>query len=65
MTCSRTLFGPFNHELRARAFRLLHDSLIPLGFLALGSGDVLQESPYRDRYKEVSRAAGIYQKLGQ
>ena len=62
---ARTLFGPFNHELRARAFRLLHDSLIPLGFLALGSGDVLQESPYRDRYKEVSRAAGIYQKLGQ
>jgi len=61
---ARSLFGPFREELRARAFRLLHESLIPLGFLALGPGDVIRESPYREQYKEVSRAAGIFQKLG-
>jgi chemotaxis protein methyltransferase CheR len=64
LVLARTLFGPFRQEMRERAFRLIHESLIPLGFLALGAGEVIQESPYRDRYKEVSRAAGIFQKLG-
>jgi len=61
---ARGLFGPFREELRAKAFRLLHDSLIPLGFLALGPGDVMRESPVREQYKEISRAAGIFQKVG-
>jgi chemotaxis protein methyltransferase CheR len=61
---ARTLFGPFRGELRARAFELLHESLIPLGFLALGPGDFHHELPHRDRYREISRSAGIYQKLG-
>ena len=53
----------FSDELRTRALRLLHDSLVTLGFLALGPKDDLSKSPLKDCYKEVDRAARLYQKI--
>jgi chemotaxis protein methyltransferase CheR len=50
-------------ELRDRLYRLLHASLVPLGFLALGPKDDLAASPVADRYRAVDRAANLHQKM--
>jgi hypothetical protein len=55
--------GASRNELRARTFRLLHDSLVPLGFLALDPKDSLQESPVKSCYKEIDKSAGLFQKV--
>jgi chemotaxis protein methyltransferase CheR len=60
---ARNLLQPLEPELSVRTYRLLHSSLIPLGFLALGPKDNFQESPLRTLYKEVDWAARLYQKI--
>jgi chemotaxis protein methyltransferase CheR len=60
---ARGLLRPFDRELRGKTCRLLHESLIPLGFLALGPRGALEESPFREAYRELDRAAGLYQKI--
>lgn len=61
---ARGVLGTFDAPLRERTYRFLHDSLVPLGFLALGSGDDLRGSPVADRYREVDKAGRLYQKMG-
>lgn len=53
----------FNDDLRSRTFRLLHESMISLGFLALGPKDDLGASPVKDCYKEVDRSVNLFQKV--
>ncbi len=60
---ARHLLELFGEDLKARTYRLLHDSLIPLGFLALGPGDSLKESPVADCYREISRPGRLFQKV--
>jgi chemotaxis protein methyltransferase CheR len=62
---ARDIMGGFSEELRKRSYRLLHESLIPLGFLALGRKGDLERSPHRDAYRAVDREAGIYQKIAE
>jgi chemotaxis protein methyltransferase CheR len=60
---ARGVLGTFNDPLRERTLRFLDQSLIPLGFLALGPGDELRGSVLEPRYREVDRSARLYQKL--
>jgi chemotaxis protein methyltransferase CheR len=52
-----------NEDLRSRTYRLLHESMVSLGFLALGPKDDLGSSPMKECYKEVDRSANLFQKV--
>ncbi|HEX7896543.1 MAG TPA: CheR family methyltransferase [Planctomycetota bacterium] len=60
---ARGVLSAFDDPLRERSYRFLHESLVPLGFLALGPGDDLRRSPVAARYREVDRTARLYQKM--
>lgn len=60
---ARGVLGAFNDPLRERTLRFLDQSLIPLGFLALGAGDEIRGTPLEARYREVDRPARLYQKV--
>ena len=60
---ARGVLGAFNDPLRERTLRFLDQSLIPLGFLALGPEDEIGGSPLDGRYREVDRSARLYQKV--
>lgn len=60
---ARGALAPFSGSLRDRTLRLLHDSLLPLGFLALRPRESLRGTPLDGRYEAVDRAAGILQKV--
>jgi chemotaxis protein methyltransferase CheR len=60
---ARHVLGACKNELRARTLRLFHDSLVPLGFLALDPKDILQESPVKNSYREIDKSAGLFQKV--
>lgn len=53
----------FNLALRQRVHALLHDSLAPCGYLALGSQESLDLTGYERRYAAVDEDARIYRKL--
>jgi chemotaxis protein methyltransferase CheR len=56
----RAMHG-FGDALRARAQRLIDDSLIRFGFLVLESGETPAGRP--GRYRTVDRGAGLFQKV--
>ena len=53
----------FDAELRDRVLGLLHESLVPLGILALGIRESLQFTPYADRFEPVDEALRIYRRV--
>jgi chemotaxis protein methyltransferase CheR len=63
MILARNGLDLFDEELRGRLYQLMHASLVPLGFLALGSKDDLKSSSLGDRYQAVDRGTGLFQKL--
>lgn len=52
----------FNRELQNRVFNLFYDSLIPGGFLCLGSKESLRFSDVADKFELVSEREKIYRK---
>lgn len=60
---ARNAMKGFNETLRARGIRLIHDSLIRLGFLVLGPGGSLEGTPHGGCYRAVDRGSGLYQKM--
>ncbi len=56
----RAMHG-FSDSLRARAQRLMDDSLVRFGFLVLEAGETPAGRP--GRYKVLDRAAGLFQKV--
>jgi chemotaxis protein methyltransferase CheR len=52
----------FNRELQNRVFNLFYDSLIPGGFLCLGSKESLRFSDLADKFELVSEREKIYRK---
>lgn len=60
---ARKALAPLAGALRERTLRLLHESLLPLGFLALRPRDSLRGTPLEGRYSPVDRAAGLLQKV--
>jgi chemotaxis protein methyltransferase CheR len=60
---ARNTLDLFSPELRAKAYRLLHESTISLGFLGLGPKDDLAASPLKECYKDVDRSVNLFQKV--
>jgi chemotaxis protein methyltransferase CheR len=61
------IFGPglisqFNRELQTRIHGMLYNSLIRLGFLALGRDDSMAMSPHAQAYRKVETDAAIYRR---
>lgn len=52
----------FNRELQNRVFNLFYDSLIPGGFLCLGSKESLRFADIADKFELVSEREKIYRK---
>ena len=52
----------FDRELQDRALALFRDSLVPRGFLGLGSRETLRVSRHADAFDEVSRDERIYRR---
>lgn len=52
----------FNQELQNRVFGLFYDSLVPGGFLCLGSKESLKFSDIADKFELVSEREKIYRK---
>lgn len=60
----RGVLAAYGALLRRRALQLFHDSLSPFGLLSVdGLNDVEIES-YFSGYKEISRAHGLYMRIG-
>ncbi|MFN8656655.1 MAG: protein-glutamate O-methyltransferase CheR [Candidatus Obscuribacterales bacterium] len=53
----------FNIELRDRVLTLLHESLVPLGFLALGTKESLRYTANESCYELIGEAEKIYRKV--
>lgn len=48
---------------QGQAHHLLHDSLLPFGFLGLGLGESLLHSPHRASYRHVHPVEPLYRKI--
>ncbi|RPH52359.1 MAG: hypothetical protein EHM91_00355 [Planctomycetota bacterium] len=60
---ARNAMKGFNQELRARAFRLIDESLVRFGFLVLRNGDSPDGFLPAGAYRVLDRGAGLYQKM--
>lgn len=52
----------FNRGLQNRVYKLFHESLLPGGFLCLGSKETLLFSGYKKEYKQIHKC-NIYKKI--
>jgi chemotaxis protein methyltransferase CheR len=64
VTCRNVLIY-FDHALQNRALQLFSESLVPRGFLGLGSKESLRFSMAAGLYDEVAAAERIYRKKAQ
>jgi chemotaxis protein methyltransferase CheR len=53
----------FKTSLQARVHELFLQSLVPLGFLVMGSKESLSHSPVEERYRPFDMAERIYRKV--
>ncbi|HET9441640.1 MAG TPA: protein-glutamate O-methyltransferase CheR [Longimicrobiales bacterium] len=53
----------FDRKLQDRVHRLFYESLVPLGFLGLGSKESLRFSQYEDCYEEIDARDKIYRRV--
>ncbi len=53
----------FNTELQEKVIKLFYDSLCPLGFLCLGSREILRGDEIAGRFRAVDKDENIYQKI--
>jgi chemotaxis protein methyltransferase CheR len=61
VVCSNVLFY-FGRELQDHVYRLLDESIVPGGFLALSDRESLGRSPVQRRYRRVVPGASVFQK---
>ena len=64
LICCRNVLIYFNKELQNRVLNLFHDSLSPLGYLALGIKESLLFTDRRDKFAAVSLKNKIYRLKG-
>ncbi|RYD55444.1 MAG: protein-glutamate O-methyltransferase CheR [Sphingobacteriales bacterium] len=62
LVCCRNVLIYFNRTLQNRVMQLFHDSLAPLGYLALGIKESLLFSDIRDKFESVSMLNKIYRR---
>ncbi|OQY39568.1 MAG: chemotaxis protein CheR [Candidatus Cloacimonetes bacterium 4572_65] len=55
----------FDRELQDRVFSLFEESLVPNGFLALGSKESLTFSSIKSKVKEIDKMYRVFQKKGR
>jgi chemotaxis protein methyltransferase CheR len=60
---ARNAMKGFSETLRTRVVRLIHESLVRLGFLVLGAGGSLEGTGFGACYRAVDRGSGLYQKM--
>lgn len=60
--CCRNVMIYFNRELQDKVIHLFHDSLAPLGYLALGIKESLLFSSIRQKFEVVSVQAKIFRR---
>jgi len=53
----------FGADLRDRAMRLFHDSLVRFGYLALGKKETLDPTPLADRFEALPGDSRIYRRI--
>lgn len=61
ISCANVLIY-FRESLQARAHRLIYDSLVRGGFLALGKRESLLSCPDRDHYEQVRDGVNVFRK---
>jgi chemotaxis protein methyltransferase CheR len=61
ISCANVLIY-FRDSLQARAHRLMYDSLVRGGFLAIGKRESLLSCPERDHYEQVRDGVNVYRK---
>ena len=62
IVCANVLIY-FRRSLQERAHRLMYDSLVRRGFLAMGKRESLLYCPDRDHYEQVVGGVSLYRKL--
>ena len=62
IVCANVLIY-FRESLQARAHRLIYDSLVRGGFLALGKRESLLSCPDRDHYEQVRDGVNVFRKM--
>jgi chemotaxis protein methyltransferase CheR len=63
LVCCRNVMIYFNKTLQNKVMHLLHDSLAPLGYLALGPKESLLFTEIGDRFEVVSAASKIFRRI--
>ncbi|NBB21600.1 protein-glutamate O-methyltransferase CheR [Runella sp. CRIBMP] len=62
LICCRNVMIYFNQELQNRAVHLFHDSLSPLGYLAIGIKESLLFTDIKEQFEAISPLARIYRR---
>jgi chemotaxis protein methyltransferase CheR len=52
----------FNEDLRLKVLKLVHDSLMPFGLLALGKRETLRFATHEASYEELDAVEKIYRR---
>ena len=53
----------FDQPLRERVHRLLYESLVNFGVLAVGVKESLRSTPYAERYEPMAESLGLYRRV--
>jgi len=59
----RNVFIYFESELQERVLELFYNSLVPLGFLCMGSRETIRSEKFKKRFKVINSKENIYQKI--
>ena len=63
LVCCRNVLIYFNKDLQNQVIRLFHDSLAPLGFLAIGTKESLLFTEMRTRFETISDTNKIFRRI--
>ena len=59
----RHALGKYNRVLVYHAHQVIYESLVRLGFLALGSNESLRFTPHQKAYDAVPDTTGVYRRI--
>lgn len=59
----RNVLMYLDHRAQARAFSMIHESLTPLGFLALGSSESLMNSTHQRDYERIDPHEPLFRRM--
>lgn len=62
LVCCRNVLIYFNRELQNRVYHLFHDSLTPMGYLAIGMKESLLFADIRHKFETVHAASKIFRR---